>query len=96
MKYEFLDPDQNVVEISMSMADAVSIGDNIMHNGQQLTRIASMVQVDGGMCRSQYPYASTALPRKLEGCKHTPLGKPIVQSKRHEREIMSRHGFEKD
>lgn len=96
MKYEFLDSDGNVVEIAMMMRDAPSIGSIITHEGQTLTRIASTPQVDPGTNRSQYPYVSTSLPRKLEGCKTTKQGKPIVMSKRHEREIMARHGFEKD
>jgi len=97
MKYEFLDSDGNVVEISMLMRDAPSIGSIITHEGRTLTRIASTsVQVDPGANRSQYPYVSHALPRRLQGCKTDRKGKPIVESKRHEREIMARHGFEKD
>lgn len=96
MLYEFLDPDGNVVEIAMSMRDAPTIGSIIEHEGRQLTRIVSDMQVDPGTNRSQYPYVSSALPRRLEGCKTTRDGKPVVMSKRHEREIMSRHGFEKD
>lgn len=96
MKYEFTDPDGNVVEIVMSMGDAPSIGSIITREGRQLTRIASAVQVDSGTNRSQYPYVSTSLPRSLEGCKTVNGGKPLIMSKRHEREIMARHGFEKD
>jgi hypothetical protein len=96
MKYEFLDSDGNVVEITMLMRDAPSIGSIITHEGQTLTRIASTPQVDPGTNRSQYPYVSTSLPRRLEGCKATKQGKPVIMSKRHEREIMARHGFEKD
>ncbi len=96
MLYEFLDADGNVVEIAMSMRDAPPIGSIIEHEGRQLTRIVSDMQVDPGTNRSQYPYVSHALQRRLEGCKTTRDGKPVVMSKRHEREIMSRHGFEKD
>jgi len=96
MKYEFLDSDGNVVEITMLMRDAPSIGSIITHEGQTLTRIASTPQVDPGTNRHQYPYVSTALPRRLDGCKTNRQGKPVIMSKRHEREIMSRHGFEKD
>lgn len=97
MKYEFQDPDGNVVEIDMSMRDAPSIGSIINHGGRQLTRIASIsVQVDPATNRSQYPYVSHALPRNLAGCKTAKGGKPIVESKRHEREIMAKHGYVKD
>ena len=96
MKYEFTDADGNIVEIEMSMRDAPSIGSIIERDGRRLTRIASAMQVDPGTNRSQYPYVSNSLPRNLVGCKTTKLGKPIVESKRHEREVMARHGYEKD
>lgn len=96
MKYEFTDESGNVVEIDMSMREAPSIGSIIERDGRRLTRIASAMQVDPGTNRSQYPYVSNSLPRKLAGCKTTRSGKPIVESKRHEREIMARHGYEKD
>jgi hypothetical protein len=97
MKYEFSDSDGNVIEIDMPMRDAPSIGSIIVCDGKELTRIPSMsVQVDPATNRSQYPYVSQALPRNLAGCKTAKGGKPIVESKRHEREIMSRHGYVKD
>lgn len=96
MLYEFLDKDGNVVEISMSMREAPPIGSIIAHDGKQLTRIASSMQVDPATNRSQYPYVSNALPRRLPGCSTTRDGKPVVMSKRHERNIMAQHGFEKD
>jgi hypothetical protein len=96
MKYEFLNSTGNVVEIEMMMRNAPSIGSIISYDGEELTRIASSLQIDPGTNRHQYPYVSTSLPRKLEGCKTTTQGKPVIMSKRHESEIMSRHGFEKD
>lgn len=97
MKYEFTDPDGNLVEIDMPMRDAPSIGSIIEHNGMRLTRIPSTsVQVDPASNRSQYPYVSHALPRNLSGCKVAVGGKPIIESKRHEREVMARHGYVKD
>lgn len=96
MIYEFLDPDGNVVEIDFPMREAPSIGSIINHEGRTLTRIASTPQVDPGTNRHQYPYVSTSLPRRLEGCKTNRQGKPIIMSKRHERNVMAQHGFEKD
>jgi hypothetical protein len=97
MKYEFQDQSGNVVEIDMPMRDAPSIGSIIEHEGTLLTRIASMsVQVDPAVNRSQYPYVSHALPRNLSGCSKYVGGKPIIESKRHEREVMARHGYVKD
>lgn len=96
MKYEFTDEHGNVVEMEFPMREAPSIGSIIERDGKRFTRIASAMQVDPGTNRSIYPYVSNALPRRLEGCKTTRSGKPIVESKRHEKEIMARHGYEKD
>jgi hypothetical protein len=96
MKYEFTDPDGNVVEIEMPMREAPSIGSIITRDGVSLTRIPSAMQVDPATNRHQYPYVSQALPRNLAGCKTARGGKPIVESKRHEREIMAKHGYQKD
>lgn len=96
MKYEFLDDSGDVVELDLPMREAPSIGSEIVIDGRRLVRIASMMQVDPGTNRHRYPYVSHALPRRLPGCSTTREGKPIVMSKRHERNIMSQHGFEKD
>ncbi len=97
MRYEFTDETGNLVEIDLPMREAPSIGSIIVRDGRTLTRIPSLsVQVDPATNRSQYPYVSTALPRRLDGCKTDRMGKPIIMSKRHEREVMARHGFEKD
>jgi len=97
MKYEFEDEEGIIHEISMPMSEAPSIGSIIHRDGRLMRRIASLsVQVDTGTVRSQYPYVSNALPRNLAGCKVDRLGKPIVESKRHEREIMARHDYAKD
>lgn len=96
MKYEFQDESGNCVEIDLPMASAPSIGDKIMHEGRSLVRVASIPQVDPGTNRSIYPYVSNALPRRLAGCRTTAMGKPIIESKRHERNVMARHGYEKD
>jgi hypothetical protein len=38
---------------------------------------------------AKYPYVSSRLPRNLEGCRCTPEGKPIVESKSHEANILA-------
>lgn len=98
MIYEFTDiKTGKIVEINLPMRDAPAIGSIIEHDGRRLARIPSVsVQVDPATNRSQYPYVSHALPRKLTGCKTDRRGRPIVESRRHEREIMARHGYEKD
>ena len=96
MIYEFLDIDGKLVELTYSMKEVPSIGCIINLDGKELKRVASnSVQVDPATNRPQYPYVSACLPRNLSGCK-TQGGKPIVESKRHEREIMARHGYVKD
>lgn len=96
MKYEFEDPDGNVVEIDLRMAEAPPIGGIIERDGRSLRRIASLPQVDPGTNRGQYPYVSHSLPRRLAGCRTTRQGKPIIESKRHERNVMAQHGYAKD
>lgn len=44
----------------------------------------------------QYPYASRRLPRGLEGCPTDSEGRTVIQSPRHEREVMARHGYERE
>lgn len=45
---------------------------------------------------SQYPYVSKRLPRCLEGCMTNDKGQPVIESRRHEREIMARHGYSRE
>ena len=44
----------------------------------------------------KYPYVSSRLPHNLEGCPADSKGKPVILSQRHEREVMSRHGYIRD
>lgn len=94
--YPFISESGEVYEVSYSMRDAPSIGDIIELDGKKLTRIVSNFTVDPGTNRNQYPYVSTALPRKLEGCPTNAQGKPIIMSRRHERNIAAMHGYAKD
>lgn len=57
---------------------------------------AEGTQVDSKPLDSMYPYVSNRLPRNLEGCKTDTNGKPVIMSKRHEREIASRHGYARE
>lgn len=43
---------------------------------------------------AKYPYVSHSLPRggKMKTCRHNELGKPIIESKQHERNIMAGAG----
>lgn len=61
-------------------------------------------QAEGGKVNAEqvaanqkYPYVSSRLPTGLEGCPTDPkTGKTVVLSERHEREIMARHGYERE
>jgi hypothetical protein len=85
-----------VVERHFSMAAAPAIGSTVEVDGVRLTRLISAFQVDSATNRSQYPYVSNALPRRLPGCRTNRQGKPIIESRRHERNVMAQHGLEKD
>lgn len=98
MIYDFVnDITGKTVELHYSMANVPSIGEVIEHEGEKLRRIACC-QVDAGIDAKVhgYPYVSSSLPRNLKGCDTNRQGKPIVTSRRHEREVISRHGYSRD
>lgn len=95
--YSFVDESTGEsVELHYSMANAPSIGTTVEVDGRRLTRVVSDYQVDDARNRSQYPYVSSSLPRNLEGCTTNSQGKPVIMSRRHEKEVMARHGYEKE
>jgi hypothetical protein len=81
--------------IVMPMSDAVSIGDTMEHNGRTLRRVVSSGQVMDQSWK-QWPRVSNSLPRFMPGCRHMKDGRPIVENKRHERNICSEHEYVKD
>jgi len=96
--YDFVnDITGKTVELHYSMANVPSIGEVIEHEGEKLRRKAGC-QIDAGIDAKVhgYPYVSSSLPRNLEGCDTNRQGKPIVTSRRHEREVISRHGYSRD
>lgn len=95
--YSFIDESTGeTIELQYSMRDAPSIGSTVEVDGRTLTRVVSDYQVDDGRNRSQYPYVSSSLPRNLEGCSTNSQGKPVIMSRRHEKEVMARHGYAKE
>lgn len=44
----------------------------------------------------KYPYVSRRLPKNLAGCETDKRGHSVVMSKRHEADIMSRHGYSRE
>jgi hypothetical protein len=95
--YSFIDESTGEsCELVFAMKDAPSIGTTVEVDGKQFVRVVSDYQVDPGTNRSQYPYVSSSLPRRLDGCKTDRQGKPIIESRRHERNVMAQHGYEKE
>tara|TARA_R110000824_G_scaffold84256_9_gene210275 strand:- start:492 stop:794 length:303 start_codon:yes stop_codon:yes gene_type:complete len=86
-----------LVRLSYSMADAPSIGTLVSSGPKNYLRLPETdIQIDVGAIRYKYPYVSQSLPRNLEGCKTMKSGKPIIESKSHEANVASRHGYERD
>jgi len=94
--YPFVNESGGTAEFFYSMSEAPSIGVTVEVDGCRWTRVVSDFTVDPGTNRYQYPYVSNALPRKLEGCPTNAQGKPIIMSRRHERNIAAKHGYAKD
>lgn len=100
MRYEFRTDDGRVLIMSMPGKDAPAIGSiNEIPDPQAggklvaATRIMSVPSIRGDNWR---PYVSSRLPRNLAGCNCTPSGKPIIESRSQERNIMARHGYERE
>lgn len=95
--YLFKDKDNNNVEHLMSSGDVPSIGEKMVIDGKECTRMASFIIDTAGIDRKthKYPYVSRSLCRNAGGCKTTKDGKPIVTSQRHEREVAARHDMER-
>lgn len=95
--YAFVDEATgDTCELVFAMKDAPAIGTTVTVDGREWTRVISDFQVDPATNRSQYPYVSNALPRNLDGCKTNSQGKPVIMSRRHERNIMAKFGYAKD
>jgi len=86
------------IELPFAMKTAPRIGEDYLHNGRMYRRIVAPSQVSAGVARAThgYPYASRSLPPGTPGAKHDAKGRPIITSRRHEREFAARHGLVKD
>lgn len=90
------------------MAEVPTIGEEIIHNGQVLRRVASsrFHGKTGALGHLDiYPYVSNSLPTTVQGCKMVrerrkdgklSRPKPLIRSERHEREVMARNNLVKD
>tara|TARA_R110000824_G_scaffold6213_2_gene28756 strand:+ start:12244 stop:12540 length:297 start_codon:yes stop_codon:yes gene_type:complete len=98
MIYEFVNIETGESrELHYQMGSAPVIGEIIKKNGEEYRRVSSF-QVDSGIDAKVhgYPYLSNSLPRNLEGCDTNRQGKPIITSRNHEKEVISRHGYERE
>lgn len=95
MLYSFTNPQGETVELQYSMKDVPSIGETVLVDGEVMTRVCSEFVIDDAHNRNQFPYLSNSLPRNLAGAKCDAKGRPIITSKKNEREIMARHDYVK-
>ncbi len=97
--YDFKrESDGKIVEMSYTMSKVPSIGEVVTVEGENYTRLVSDYQVSAEVetITHGYPYVSRSMPKNLPGCETNSKGQPIISSRRHEREIMSRHGLKRD
>ena len=97
--YDFRrESDGKVVEMFYLMSKVPSIGEVVNVEGENYTRLVSDYQVSAEVetVTHKYPYVSRSMPKNLAGCETNKKGQPIISSRRHEREIMSRHGLKRD
>lgn len=98
MIYEFVDTTTGESkELHYRMSAAPSIGETVRWQGKEYRRVASC-NIDAGLEAKVhgYPYVSNSLPRNLAGCETNKQGKPIISSGTHERNVMGRHGYERE
>lgn len=95
--YLFQSDDGSTHEELFAVDEAPRIGDEIVRDGTIYRRVVSFSLDTGKMGRDkQYPYVSRGLMRRISGAKHDAKGRPIVESKQHERELAARHDLVKD
>lgn len=86
--------DGAVVERQFPASEAPELGAVVVIDGVKATRIVSRPGAVRG--DNWKPYVSDRLPRGLAGTKHTPSGKPIIETRQQEREVCARHGYERE
>lgn len=97
MLYEFRrHSDGATVEQWFPVEQRPHIGETVTIDGEPCTRIASSVQgnVAGGI--DGHPRVSQSLPPWVPGCRHDKTGQPIIESRRHENEVLARTGYVRD
>jgi len=91
--YVFGHKDGTRVERVYSMA---KVPRSIRVKGKRLQRLITPGHIDTFRMNAGYPYVSNAQARFLPGCKTDSIGRPIIESIRHEREVCARNNLVRD
>lgn len=104
--YTFQSADGEAREIAFSMRDAPATGEQIDIDGKVFTRVPDLPQLSGVERKTWgYPRLSNSLPTTTNGCKMVrqkkangtySRPKPLIESQRHEREVMARNDLVRD
>lgn len=98
--YEYMDVNTGeIIELFKPVSKCDSIGSEIHHDGRTLRRLVGDSQISAGVetVVQKYPYTSLQHCRRMEGAgAYTKDGKPIITSRRNEREFMAMHNLERD
>lgn len=96
-EYEFVHvDDERIVRTERyPMGAAPKIGEIVRLDGTRWRRVPSgHISAGVATVTHGYPRISHALPRHLPGAGTTAEGKPIITSRRHEKELIQRHGLQ--
>jgi hypothetical protein len=98
--YQYITDDGRVIEAHRPMREAGPIGGVEKIHDPESGKIVAATKLppqhlEAGSDNWK-PYISNRLPRHLAGVPCTPSGKPIVTSRKQERNIMARHGYERE
>lgn len=97
--YQFQANDGEIIEKECPMKGPKhpKKGKRIVRKGKTFKRILSTgITVDSEGIRMDnigYPRASRSMKKWLPGANHDKAGRPIIESKRHERSMCDRHGY---
>ena len=100
--YVFQSVDGEQIDRVYPMEKAPTIGSLLILDGKEYRRIPSFLIGTGTIAQhGKYPYLSSALPTTVKGCKMAskrPGGrkKPLIESQKHERDMMARYDLVKD
>ncbi len=100
--YTFQADDGQTIDLPFSMAEVPSIGEKVDVDGRKYTRIFCGSVATGMIAQhSKYPYLSNSLsPLATHGAKNIRVKsgkhKVLIESQRHEREVMASNDLVKD